>query len=325
MILDKLETASFKGFTFLTPKNTTRTGRKVAVHEFVNSDKRFVEDLGAFPNEFSFPAIVHGENAIQLKDSFIEILNKPGPGILIHPTYGSQSVSVKGPYTIDDDDTSLGQFVFKLVFAVDSGPVSPTATRPTTSTISAIEQTTRSSILQRIRDQWITPITDISNSDAAQKLISYAEEIATAYQSVVADASEITEATNDAIQNANFYVRTGLGIATPIFNILNALDAIPTESLGTLTSIKNFIGFGEDDQNILNRFQLSSDQQNRIINRNLLNSTIQATSLTKAYTVSTQVDFLTVTRLDENRSDLAAGSRSVVSKEYRSTRQVQAM
>lgn len=312
MILDKLQPASFRDFQFLVPRSRLSDGRKTVTHEFVNSDNRFVEDLGAFPSKFTVTAIIHGANAIQQRDNFRALLNKPGPGVLIHPSYGRQEVTVEGQYAVSDSDTELGEFRFEITFARDSGAAFPRLGQPTTSTVAASELTARSSILQRIEDQWNVPLTTISNADAADKLTSYAEGVARDFSGIVADASEIIRVTNSVKNSASAIVRSGFDVSGAVGDILISLDLIPTETLSTLTAIKSLLDFGSGDQPINNVAGLSIDQSNRQLNQNLFNSAIQATSLTKAYTTSTLVDFQIASRLDANRSELATSSRSII-------------
>lgn len=313
MILEKLQAASFRGFQFLVPTNSTTDGRKTVTHEFVNSDNRFVEDVGRFQPKFRVTAIVHGADAIQLRDSLRSELNKPGIGILIHPSYGRQEVVVEGQYSISDADTELGEYRFEITFVRSSGAAFPRAAQPTTSSVAASEQTARSQILQRIEDQWHVPLTTFSNVDAAAKLIAYADGIKLAFSPVVEDASEITRVVDAVTSNAASIVRLGSSVSSSMGGILGALDAIPTETLSTLNAITGFLDFGANDSTIVNSAGLSVDQSQRQLNRGLLNSAVQATSLTKAYTTSTLVDFEVVSRLDNTRSDLSASSRTILS------------
>ena len=311
MILDKLQPASFRDFQFLVPRSRVTEGRKTVAHEFVNSSNRFIEDLGGFPQKFSVTAIIHGADAIQQRDNFRELLNKPGSGILIHPSYGRKNVAVEGQYTASESDTELGEFRFEITFAIDSGAAFPSKGNPTTSTVSASEQEARSSTLQRVKDQWNVPQTTISNADAASKLTAYADQVSASFAPIVTDASEIIRVTSVVKNNASALVRSG-SVADAVGSILVTLDLIPAETFATLAAGKGLLDFGAFDEPITNSAGLSVDQSNRVLNRNLLNSAVRSTSLAKSYTTSTLVDFQTTARLDDNRSELAAASRAII-------------
>ena len=130
---------------------------------------------------------------------------------------------------------------------------------------------------------------------------------------IVEDASEIIRITTSVKANASALVRSGDNVAGAVGDILVSLDLIPTETLATLNAIKGFLNFGTSDQPINNSAGLSIDQSNRALNQNIFNSAIQSTSLVKAYTTSTLVDFQIASRLDANRSQLADSSRLIIS------------
>ena len=114
MIAEKLQPATFRDVPFLVPGESNVEGRKVAVHEFVNSDRRFIEDLGAAPSKFRVTAIVHGTTAIQDRDALRAALSLPGIGVLVHPSYGRQEVVVEGTYEVSSSDLRLGEFQFNI-------------------------------------------------------------------------------------------------------------------------------------------------------------------------------------------------------------------
>lgn len=312
MSLQDLQPASFRNFRFLTPRSRLVEGRKTATHEFVNSKNRFVEDLGEFPSKFTVTAIIHGTNSIQQRDSFRTILNQPGPGILVHPSYGRQTATVEGQYTVSDSDRELGQFLFEIKFALDAGAAFPRQGLPTSSSVAASELVARESILQSLEDKWAIPESTTSNLDASTKLAQYANDISNRFSGIVEDSSDIQKVTGNVVDNSTSIVRDGSSLAGSIGEILGTLDEIPTESLGTLNSIKKFLDFGADDLPIMNPAGFSIDQANRILNQDIFNSAIQSTSLTKAYTTSTLVDFEISSRLDENRLELFTSSRKIL-------------
>ena len=61
-ILENLNVASFRGARFLIKSHSTSGGRKTVNHEYPNSDRRFVEDLGELQETFSIQGIIHGDN-----------------------------------------------------------------------------------------------------------------------------------------------------------------------------------------------------------------------------------------------------------------------
>lgn len=126
-LLDKYLTASYRGVEFQFTRESTTQGRKIVTHEFVNSDRRIDEDLGAFPPIFTLSAFVHGEDAFAKRDKLRRALETPGQGSLIHPTRGRVLVTAK-QYSISSNANSVGRIDFQLTFdateAIDAIQVS---------------------------------------------------------------------------------------------------------------------------------------------------------------------------------------------------------
>uniref|UniRef100_UPI002032A221 DNA circularization N-terminal domain-containing protein n=1 Tax=Escherichia coli TaxID=562 RepID=UPI002032A221 len=93
---DRLQDASFRGVPFKVEEESAGTGRRVETHEYPNRDKPYTEDLGKVTFRPSITAYVVGDDCFDQRDRLIEALNKPGPGTLVHPTYGELKVCVDG-------------------------------------------------------------------------------------------------------------------------------------------------------------------------------------------------------------------------------------
>ena len=93
---DRLQDASFRGVPFKVEEESAGTGRRVETHEYPNRDKPYTEDLGKVTFRPSITAYVVGDDCFDQRDRLIDALNKPGPGTLVHPTYGELKVCVDG-------------------------------------------------------------------------------------------------------------------------------------------------------------------------------------------------------------------------------------
>ena len=112
-IWENYQTASFRDVAFILNNEETHDGRKTVSHEFVNSDRRFVEDLGRMPTVFRIEGFVHGVPGFSERDALKQALNKKGVGRLIHPVYGSVDV-VAESYTVASTMKSAGRFNFRM-------------------------------------------------------------------------------------------------------------------------------------------------------------------------------------------------------------------
>lgn len=114
-ILDGLLPGSFRGVPFLIKSSTVSGGRKQVVHEFPNSDKRFVEDLGLENETIDLTLTVPTRSYFTLRDSLKSAFERKGYGTLVHPLYGIRQVAVIS-YSVDESLDSLGSVDIKVTF-----------------------------------------------------------------------------------------------------------------------------------------------------------------------------------------------------------------
>jgi prophage DNA circulation protein len=85
---DQLRPASFRGVPFFVETSSARFGREGVIHEYAQRDTPAVEDMGRKSRPFSVSGFIVGDNYLAERDRLIQAAELPGPGILIHPTYG---------------------------------------------------------------------------------------------------------------------------------------------------------------------------------------------------------------------------------------------
>ena len=112
-ILDSLFPASYRGVPFLIESSSVKGGRKQVVHEFPNSDKRYVEDLGLENETISIQATVPTSDYFTIRDSLKRAFEQKGYGTLIHPFYGIRQVAVMS-YDISESTSSLGYVTISI-------------------------------------------------------------------------------------------------------------------------------------------------------------------------------------------------------------------
>ncbi|HYW57673.1 MAG TPA: DNA circularization N-terminal domain-containing protein [Polaromonas sp.] len=91
---NNLRPASWRGVVFEVGGDESDFGRNVAVHEFVQRDKPYVEDLGRKTRKLRLDAwicasIENGFNPWPQRDALIDAVEEGGIGTLVHPFYGS--------------------------------------------------------------------------------------------------------------------------------------------------------------------------------------------------------------------------------------------
>ena len=85
----------FRGKPFFTQSSDTQIGRRQPTYSVPFSEKGVLHvDLGKAARKYKIEAIVIGSDYASQRDALIEALEKPGPGLLIHPVFGRVLVVV---------------------------------------------------------------------------------------------------------------------------------------------------------------------------------------------------------------------------------------
>lgn len=118
-LADDLLPASFRDVPFEVETTTLQAGRRTQLHEYPQRDIPYVEDLGRATRDLNFTAFVTGDDYVNQANALLAALEEPGPGTLIHPWFGSLTVSLNAPATVGFD-AALGVARFTLSF-IESG------------------------------------------------------------------------------------------------------------------------------------------------------------------------------------------------------------
>jgi prophage DNA circulation protein len=126
---DRYVKASFRGVSFFTESHTTTFGRRVATYELPFDSKGVAHfDLGRSARKYDLKAILHGDNYDKDRDALIDALEKPGPGLLIHPVLGRAMVVIQGNIQITESTERGGvaEISFNAVESRDPLPAKAT-------------------------------------------------------------------------------------------------------------------------------------------------------------------------------------------------------
>lgn len=91
---DNLRPATFRGFGFFVKNSQVAGGRRAVQHQYPNRETPFTEDMGRAARTYEIEGYVLGDDYMEAKDELLRVLEKNGPGELIHPYYGSLRVQV---------------------------------------------------------------------------------------------------------------------------------------------------------------------------------------------------------------------------------------
>lgn len=140
----QLQRASFNNVNFITRSNSTIVGRRQAEHIYPFRDQPWMEDIGRRARRYHIIGFLIGDDVISQRDSMQAALEYPGPGVLVHPTYGRLSVSVL-ECSFDEDMTHGRVIEMNMAFEEsglniypDIAPSSNLISNPAIGSISAI-------------------------------------------------------------------------------------------------------------------------------------------------------------------------------------------
>ncbi len=113
---DSLRPASFRNVSFYVERAETSGGRRSVTHEFPNKEIPFTEDVGRKAKDILLEAFCIGPDYMDFRDGLMTVLDKPGPGVLIHPYYGEMTLSVK-TWRLTESRDDGGMAKFSITFA----------------------------------------------------------------------------------------------------------------------------------------------------------------------------------------------------------------
>lgn len=122
---ENLRPASWRGIDFQVSGDESEFGRNVVVHEFVQRDKPFVEDLGRKTRKLKLDAWIcaapeNNFNPWTIRDALIDAVEEGGIGTLVHPFYGSLRGHIPS-LSVKQSSTQAGGMVMLGLEFVEAG------------------------------------------------------------------------------------------------------------------------------------------------------------------------------------------------------------
>jgi len=300
-LLDELRPASFRGIPFSVRVSSQTRGGKSATHEYPNDSRRYVEPLGILKPTFNLVGIISGEDYINHRDLLFEALDDASTGILVHPWYGNLRVAPK-PYTVEENDTHLGECVINMVFDVADPPINPRQTQSQLSFISSICDKLDGGLIDRVSSAFSVAKEFTRNFTAAKlKIGNLINEF-----NVFSNYFGASNNTNDLKSQQTSFTDNIVGsindpskLANNISNIFDAANNVNSDPSAALSGMQKFFSFGSDDVPIN---YVTRETTQRIENNGLLNAVAQAYALIYAYQNAVQITYSNQYQLDQIRA-----------------------
>lgn len=115
---DQMLPASFRGISFLIPQASVPVGMKVQLHEFPQRDEPYAEQLGKQAQVHRLVCWIVGDDCFERRDKFMEAVQTPGAGELVHPWLGRMQVKA-GEAELTHDFKQGGMAAFAVTFYPD--------------------------------------------------------------------------------------------------------------------------------------------------------------------------------------------------------------
>lgn len=123
---DQMLPASFRGINFLIPQASVPVGMKVQLHEFPQRDEPYAEQMGKQAQVHRLVCWIIGDDCFERRDKFMEAVQTPGAGELVHPWLGRMQVKA-GEAELTHDFKQGGMAAFAVTFYPDIPLKFPTA------------------------------------------------------------------------------------------------------------------------------------------------------------------------------------------------------
>lgn len=245
---ERLAQASWRGVVFSVRSEDLPTGgRRTALHDFPNSNERFVEDLGEIPQNFTITAFVHGLDWIERAQALENALRTAGPGRLVMPTFGAFTVWAL-PYSKNASQTSVGEISFNLEFATSRAVAGIEESKLSKESVFAAGDLARGSISESFAKLFTTPINSVGFGAALHDVYAAANGAFTSVSNLLAADSlgELTSALRGVLGEAGGLLSEPLNLALEFFGIADdapGLWQIISEGLDSLSAVGSLLSF----------------------------------------------------------------------------------
>ena len=310
-ILSLLRAGSFKGASFLVVSASTAGGRKQVKHEFPNSSKQSIEDLGFRPRVFSLLVetttdIVDGELDSQTyfnnRNKLMDALESDGAGLLSHPFFSTDIQAVARPFTVSEDTTELGVSRFSLIFDISNAEDKPV---PDAVALSNINEKVKA-----VTNQYVLDMEDSLKINNGFNFIEAASRSEEFFNDVVEAVDKVVVTATDATDSLNEFSSKIIGFQSDIVGLVQVPSDLADAIIGTIQSVRGLYSSAETTLNVyLDLFDIgdnlavvfgtTSNRTERRINQSLLTDSVQGIVLAEAYQSAAVREYDTVDDVDE--------------------------
>lgn len=223
---DRLTTASFRDFEFLTDSHDAKSGKRLVVHEFPHSDDVEVEEFGAKANSWHLNAYFIGADYDMDANIFTNKLAISGADWLNHPWLGQLWVRAH-EWSRSESNDKGGYCVISIDFV-------PGGRAPYEPTVDKVDVA-----YSRVRELHTAIINDFTLEPMSNDGLN----------AFIADISQHLEGLRNVISLTTLpltWANQVLNVVAGVKNDINVLMQVPAQYAAALGSFADVLGFGAD-------------------------------------------------------------------------------
>lgn len=288
--VDNLRDASFRGAPFLVESDELGIGRRYIQHVYPRRDKPFTEDFGRQPRSFELPGYVLA-NDFAARNRLIDAVEAEGPGTLVHPYYGEETV-ICTSCAVSHSRTENRVSRFDLVFQEAGELRFPSAQLDT----QAIVERDADQALIGVQEQFET---DFSVAGVQNFVVEAARElVGDSVDDIVAGAGQVRSGAaqlNDFLAEAedtrrqlttllNTPNRLAARVSGLVGGLLNAVQAPTT----VIPFLRRLIDFGDE---LLAVPETTFSRRRQAANQNAVVDLVRGTATVESARAGARIDF----------------------------------
>ncbi len=205
---ESLLEASYKGFKLLVLNESESGGRTLVVHEYPNSDRVEIQDMGGIPQTFSVNAVVHGENFLARSERFRDLLIDGEEGELVLQNFGYINARVR-TYTREASQSGIGGINFRITFEIEKMKSGEDfAEIVTEQDLYEEYYEAQKAIQEALENNWKEPSTKdnfLASADDGNSFVNAVKSVAQGVKDAVRAADKIKSEIETYIMKANMF------------------------------------------------------------------------------------------------------------------------
>ncbi len=306
-LIDQIQFVKIGNAKLLVQSIVTSGGQKTALHEFVNTNRTSVEDLGEALEQFAIDGIISGDNYIQDLVALRKELSSGGIKQFTHKTLGTFDVKVLRPYTITENESQFGSAAVTIrMQRVTDNLISPSKAAIGKSVIKTDRVAVAAVSVSAIEKQVTVLPGSQSQTTLADKMLDFTKSIQDEVSKVnviVNKIDDFSKTINLITGNVYSIIQSPLAIGRSIDDVFDAVDDLINTPIDALGVYKGLFSFGSNDIGTPNN---TLDYIARQQNLNVVNSAINSIVLSRAYERASEIEFQTVDDIEIEQQQLDA-------------------